>query len=277
MNLWRRSISWFQDGASEQSYADQPEPCFGFQQEKEMCEKRHETERKMLGKQYHRQLLEAKWKFDVEMRRLEERQSRSNKKGIEDVAAENAPKDTNHRKRHSTADFRSLAKKNLMFEGDGLEWDPSDDLRSYNDDQIKDCSWELQCERSFRSDSVLLNGGRSEDVESYDSAYSSRESRMSTEFQGKFLLEDEVIGLLDGYQSSGDVERKVEQVRLNVRQEVLQECEEKFRQERSFLYSIIDELEENVSLLRKQKEDIVTIFEGEGKETAKGDEEEVLK
>ena len=242
-----------------------------------MLEKRHETERKMLGKEYHKQLFEAKSKFDLEMRRLEEKHARLNKNGIKDVAAaDNVPNGPNHVKRHSM-DFPSLAKKDLMFEGDGLEWDPSDDLRSYNEDQIKDCSWELQCESSSHRDSALLNGGQSEDVDLCDSAYSSRESQLSMEFQGKSLIEEEEgRELLNDYQSCGNVERKVEQVRSRVRQEVLQECEEKFRQERSFLYSIIDELEENVSLLRKQKEDIVTILEGEGKETAK-DEGEVLK
>ena len=281
MNLWRRSKSWFQDGSSEQCsyvYAGQPEQCFCLEQEKEMLEKRHETERKMLGKEYHRQLLEAKSKFDLEARRLEEKNALFNKNVTKDVAAAvDVPNNPNHVKLHS-ADFPALAKKDLMFEGDGLEWDPSDDLRGYDEDQIKDCSWEQQCEGSFHNgDSALLNGGQSEDVDLCDSAYSSRESRLSMEFQGKSIVEEEGREFLNDYQSYGDVHYRIEEARATVRQEVLQECEEKFRQERGFLYSIIDELEENVSLLRKQKEDIVTILEGEGKETAKDEAGEVLK
>lgn len=242
MNLWRRSKSWFQEGFSAQT-KEIFEPQDFLRQEKEILNKKYERERKILSKHYYQQLLEAKLRFDMESRRLDDEHNQLKTDAARDEK-ENCPED-----------FLTLAKKTM--ENDGLEWDPSDDLKSYSEDEVSD-SWSLQTDLSRRSSSVLSRA-QFDDIESCDSAYNS----LSFELQKKILPDEgtRTIGLgITSYQHT-DVERKVEQLQLTIRQEVVKECEEKFRQERNFLYSIIDELEENVSLLRKQKEDIVTIFE----------------
>ena len=248
MNLWRWSKSWFQEDYLVQKGGHERQHC--LQEQKGLLTRKYESEKDMLEKHHQQQLVEAKLRLKMEMRRLEEK--------CNHVEQE----DDEREFEKDRVDFLPLTKKNWIHESDGLEWDPSDNLGSYGEDEIND-SWDLQSNVSWRL--LGLTREQFDDVESCDSAYSSS----SAELAKVFLSQENT--LVTGYERSEE-EWKVEQLRLAIRREVVEECEEKFRQERNFLYSIIDELEENVSLLRKQKEDIVKIFEFDRKRQEKSKE-----
>ena len=235
MNLWRRSKSWFHDGFSVQKDVFDPQ-CY-LDQEKELLEQKYARDKELLEQSYQKQLARLKERFDSEARHLREKHSHLNDRGKSSSSTRHRP------------DSIPITAKHFPVEGDGLEWDPSDELKSYSEDEASD-SWDVQSNDSQSS----LNWETPEESETPDSAYSSLSSFAGPSF---------------GH-AQNDMEHKFELVRAGVRLEVVKECEEKFRQERKFFYSIIDELEESVSLLRKRKEDIVSILERE----AKGSENE---
>ena len=259
MNLWRKSKSWFQD--SFPSPKGEFEPQDYLEQEKHLLKAKYERERAVIEKKFHYEVLEAKLRFEKELRRLEEEHSRLKAKNKQETEAkcfenggESMTKDGNTVKNDFT---QSSPAKNIVENGlDALEWDPVNELKSYTDADDVD-SWEVadDDESQFEQDE-----GKNLEI-SRDSAYGS----ISTELQRRSVTADEIVSSMKKFRTS-DVERKIDQLRTVIRQEIAREYEEKFLAERKFLYTVIDELEENVALLRKQKEDIVTIFEAQEKD-----------
>jgi hypothetical protein len=263
MNLWRRSKSWFQDSFPSQK--DHFEPQDYLEQEKQLVNAKYVQERALIEKQFHYEMLEAKLRFENELRRLHDEHSRlkaKNKCGIENKGLENGTGSPKKDGKVFTKDIKASPMKNHVENGlDALEWDPINELKSYTDET--DDSWEIQSEIS-PNDSPERE--ELHQPECRDSAYGS----ISMELQRKSFIEEEAVPIMLKRFKASDVERRIEQLRNNIRQEIVREYDEKFRAERKFLYSVIDELEENVALLRKQKEDIVTIFDGQGKECVDG-------
>ena len=261
MNLWRRSKSWFQDSFPTQKENFEPQDY--LEQEKQLLKAKFEQERAIIEKQFHYEMLEAKLRYENELRRLLDEHSRLKTKNtdeIENKALENGTVSPERNGKIGTKDLKASPAKNLVENGlDGLEWDPINELKSYTDNDPAD-SWESQGEISPNDSFEEQNN-----AECRDSAYGS----ITMELRRKSFTEEETVPTMKRFKAS-DVERKVDQLRNNIRQEISREYNEKFLAERKFLYSVIDELEENVSLLRKQKEDIVTIFEAQGKESADG-------
>ena len=260
MNLWRKSKSWFQDSFPSQKENFEPQDY--LEQEKHLLKAKYEQERAIIEKQFHYEMLEAKLRFENELRRLEDEHSRlkaKNKLEIEAKCLENGSESpAKDGKRVGNDLSQNSPAKNAVESGlDALEWDPVNELKSYTDNDVD--SWEIQTEISHDDESQF---GQEEEksFESRDSAYGS----ISTELQRKSVTDSEVVSSMKKFKTS-DVERKVDQLRTRIRQEIAREFEEKFLAERKFLYTVIDELEENVALLRKQKEDIVTIFEAQEK------------
>ena len=236
-----------------------------MEQEKQLLNAKYVQERTLIEKQFYYEMLEAKLRFENELRRLQDEHSRlkaKNKCGIENKGLENGTGSPKRDGKVFTNDIKASPVKNLVENGlDALEWDPINELKSYTDEAVD--SWDAASEIS-PNDSCEQD--EQNNIESRDSAYGS----ISMELQRGSFTEDEFPpSMLKRFKAS-EVEKKVEQMRNNIRHEVAREYEEKFRAERKFLYSVIDELEENVTLLRKQKEDIVTIFDEQGKENADG-------
>ena len=261
MNLWRRSKSWFQESFPSQKEYFEPQDY--LEQEKQLLNAKYVQERTLIEKQFYYEMLEAKLRFENELRRLQDEHSRlkaKNKCGIENKGLENGTESPKRDGKVFTNDIKASPVKNQVENGlDALEWDPINELKSYTDETVD--SWDAVSEIS-PNDSCEQD--EQNNPESRDSAYGS----ISMELQRRSFTDDEVPpSMLKRFKAS-DVEKKVEQIRSNIRLEIAREYDEKFRAERKFLYSVIDELEENVALLRKQKEDIVTIFDEQGKESA---------
>ena len=262
MNLWRRSKSWFQESFPSQKEYFEPQEY--LEQEKQLLNAKYVQERALIEKQFYYEMLEAKLRFENELRRLQAEHSRlkaKSKCGIENKGLENGTGSPKRDGKIFTNDTKASPVKNQVENGlDALEWDPINELKSYTDEMVD--SWDAVSEIS-PNDSCEQD--EQNNLESRDSAYGS----FSMELQRSFTEDEVPPSMLKRFKPS-DVEKKVEQIRSNIRQEIAREYDEKFRAERKFLYSVIDELEENVALLRKQKEDIVTIFDGQGKENADG-------
>lgn len=257
MNLWRRSKSWFQDSFPAQK--DNFAPQDYLEQEKQLLKTKYDQERAMIEKQFHYEMLEAKLRFENELSRLQDEHSRlkgKSKHEIENKGLENGTGSPIRDGKRFAKDVKASPVKNHVENGlDGLEWDPVNELYDENETDSWEAHSEISPNGSFEQEDKLADN-----PESRDSAYGS----ISMELQRKIFTEEEAVATMKQF-NANEVERKVDQLRNNIRREIAREYEDKFREERTFLYSVIDELEENVSLLRKQKEDIVTIFEAQGK------------
>ena len=262
MNLWRRSKSWFQESFPSQKENFEPQDY--LEQEKQLLKAKYAQERAIIEKQFHYEMLEAKLRFENELRRLQDEHSRLKAKSRQESEEHCIEDSKESPKKTLVNEFRNSATKNPAENGfDGLEWDPINELKSYTEEELS--SWDPQSEIS-PNDSFEQD--EQNKTESRDSAYGS----ISMELQRSSFTEDGIVQATMRRFKASEVERKIEQLRNNIRQEIARGYDEKFQAERKFLYSVIDELEENVALLRKQKEDIVTIFEAEGKDTVDKEE-----
>lgn len=261
MNLWRRSKSWFQESFPSQKENFEPQDY--LEQEKRLLNAKYEHERGLIEKQFHYEMLDAKLRFENELSRLQDEHCRLKAKNRNENDTIGVENDASSSVKASTKGFKTSPSKKNAFVEDGLEWDPINELKSYSENETLD-SWEVDQAISL-SDSFV--GEEIRNTEFRDSAYGS----ISMELQRKSFTEEEPPPTMKKFKAS-DVERRIEQLRASIRQEITREYDEKFREERKFLYSVIDELEENVALLRKQKEDIVTIFEAEEKGSIDVDE-----
>lgn len=248
MNLWRKSKSWFQDSFPSQKESFEPQDY--LEREKNLVKTKYEQERALIEKQFHYDMLESKLRFEHELRRLKFEHVRLKAKSNREISNENLENDSG-----LTTNYGKLSKndkaspvKTLVDNGlDGLEWDPINELRNYSNESetIQANSWETLSEISA--------GDCFEQSKFPESAYGS----ISTEIRRKSGEAERKIF------KASDVERKIDELRHAIKHKLALEYDEKFQAERKFLYSVIDELEENVALLRKQKEDIVTIFEAQ--------------
>lgn len=255
MNLWRRSKSWLQDTFPSQK--ENFEPRDYLEDEKRVLKYKFEKECSLIEKRFYLEMLDAKLHFEHDVKRLEEEHVKLKTKTSEDFEMNQYVNNKTSGTSEIVVDVKNSPVK-IIKENDCLEWDPINELTSYEE------------EESILEESSLC---MQKDSPQYDKIVSdesnltiaSRDTFNSILLQldpKAFVDEDfKAIHCVMKKFKTSDVQKSVDELKKKIEDDIAREYNEKFDVERKILCSVIDELEENVALLRKQKEDIVSIFE----------------